>query len=138
MRDKKKKVINFSETFLNLEATVEAANAKLFGNLKTKLLVWLPVAAFLLTLFAFFVTLGVNYTSRNIWSREQLKAELLKDIDDRKSAALETRIKNIEEKNAAVFEARIKELELQLQKLSVKQATPEGRSGNSNAARRGR
>jgi deoxycytidine triphosphate deaminase len=84
VRGKREKMENFPETFLNLEATVQEASEPLFEDLKKKLIFWVPVGAFALALFAFLVTLGVNYTSRNIWSREQLKAELLSTVHHEK------------------------------------------------------
>jgi deoxycytidine triphosphate deaminase len=97
IEDKKQKALNFSETFLNLEATVKKVSKEVFGKSLDQLKLIVPVLAFLLAVFAFLVTLGVNYTARNVWSRDQLKAELLTDVQQQRQAQLEAKMKELEE-----------------------------------------
>jgi deoxycytidine triphosphate deaminase len=90
--DKKDKVMNFSDTFLNIAGNVD----ELFRNARNRAISVVVLFGFMLTAFSFLVTLGVNYTARNVWSRDQLKSELLNDIQQKKQADLEQRIKELE------------------------------------------
>ena len=94
IEDKKDKVMNFSETFLNIKGNVD----EVVKQAKNKAIVYASGLGVLLALFAFLVTIGVNYTSRYVWSKEQLKTELLDDVHQKKDAALEQKLKDLEDR----------------------------------------
>ncbi len=93
IEDKKDKVMNFSETFLNIKGNVDEVVKKA----RNKAIVYASGLGVLLALFAFLVTIGVNYTSRYVWSKEQLKTELLDDVHQKRDAALEQKLKDLED-----------------------------------------
>ncbi len=106
VKDRKKKVMNFSNTFLNVDKYIDKA---------AKSLVWkavggVAVASIVLAFFAFLVTIGINYTNRNVWSKADLKGEIKEELRNETS-----------QKNASNYEERIKNLELQIERLTANQ-----------------
>jgi dUTPase len=97
VRDRKKKVVNFADTFLNLDSTIKKATEPFLDTLRNRALIWLPLFAVMLTALAFAVTLGVNYTNRGYWSKEDVKAEIKQDLGLTKEGGLESRIKTLED-----------------------------------------
>jgi deoxycytidine triphosphate deaminase len=96
MKERKKKVINFAETFLNLDATIEKAMTPFLSNLKKNALIWVPLLAVFFTVLAFAVTLGVNYTNRGYWSKEDVKSEIKEELGLTKEGGLDSRLKTLE------------------------------------------
>jgi len=97
LSDRKKKVVNFADTFLNLEATIKKATEPFLDALRNRALVWIPLFAVMLTALAFAVTLGVNYTNRGYWSKDDVKAEIKQDLGLTKEGSVESRIKSLED-----------------------------------------
>ncbi|HEY6231474.1 MAG TPA: hypothetical protein VIW64_09420 [Pyrinomonadaceae bacterium] len=96
LRDKKKEVINFSNKFLNLESALEDAAKPVFAKFRTQALVLAPLLALMLAAFAFAVTLGVNYSNRGVWSKEDLKGEILREVVSTKNSKVDSHIEELE------------------------------------------
>jgi deoxycytidine triphosphate deaminase/uncharacterized small protein (DUF1192 family) len=97
VQERKRKVVNFAATFLNLDSTIKKAMEPFLQQLRNNALIWLPLFAFMLTAMAFAVTLGVNYTNRGYWSKEDVKAEIKQDLGLTREGSLESRIKSLED-----------------------------------------
>lgn len=93
LKEKKEKAINFAPQFLNLDSYIKDAtkqfNEEFMGNL-TKV-------SLLLALFSFLVALGVSWGSRSP-SKEELKSEIIKEVDATRDSRLVDKIKELEEK----------------------------------------
>jgi deoxycytidine triphosphate deaminase len=96
VKDRKKKVVNFADTFLNLDATIKKSMEPFRASLRNNALIWVPVFAILFTALAFAVTLGVNYTNRGFWSKEDVKAEIREELGLTKEGGLDSRVKTLE------------------------------------------
>ena len=75
---------HFSKTFLDLETTVanltQPVFEKSFGKWRAGLFVYVPLFALLLALLTFFMNAGTAYVSRNGANRDQIKAELRREM----------------------------------------------------------
>jgi deoxycytidine triphosphate deaminase len=110
VKDRKKKVMNFSNTFLNVDKYIDKATRSLFW----KAVGGVAVAAVVLSFFAFLVTIGINFTNRNVWSKADLKGEIKEELRGEAS-----------QKNINNYEERIKILELQIEKMTSNQTSQE-------------
>jgi deoxycytidine triphosphate deaminase len=96
LRDKEEKVLNFAETFLNLDATVREVSEPIVKNWKNELLKLIPLGAVGLALLAFAVTLGVNWVDRHVWSKEDIKHELRQDLREDSHKALQEQVDRLD------------------------------------------
>ena len=75
---------HFSKTFLDLETTVATLTQPVFEKglekWKVGLFFYVPGFAFILALLTFFMNAGTAYVSRNGANRDQIKAELRKEM----------------------------------------------------------
>lgn len=106
VKDRKKKVMNFSNTFLNIDKYIDKAAKSLFW----KAVGGVAVASIVLALFAFLVTIGINFTNRNVWSKADLKGEIKEELRNEAS-----------QKNTNNYEERIKTLEQQIERITANQ-----------------
>ncbi|MFP5262371.1 MAG: dCTP deaminase domain-containing protein [Blastocatellia bacterium] len=106
LADKKIRAQNFSDTFLNI-STLEQKVAQRIESVeqivttaKSEVRGWIGrgiiMATLLLTILPFLVTLGVDYTSRTGWTREQFRSEVINQVRQDKERELETQIKDLQ------------------------------------------
>jgi dUTPase len=103
VKNRKREVINFSSKFLNLQANVEEITKPVLDKFKTRALGTVTFLAFTLAFITFLLTVGVNFANRQVWSREyiereNIKAEILKEIGASREDALDSKIKELERK----------------------------------------
>lgn len=103
IRDHKKRAINFSDKFLNVESIATEASKKSFGEFKEQAFKTVPLMVFVLGVLTFLLTFGVNYANRYIWStddvrKENVKAELLRELGAARESELESKLKDLEQK----------------------------------------
>lgn len=105
LEEKKNKAINFAPQFLNLDLYIKEAAQKFNEEFKNTLWKVIPILAggiafiaLLITTFSFLVTLGVNYGNRHYWNREDLKSDIIKEVNSTHDSRLEEKIKELEEK----------------------------------------
>jgi len=122
---KKEAVATLSETFLHLPMNIKPLTDEVLSEWKKGLFTWLPALALVMTLLAFAVTLGVSYGGREVPSKEQLKAELTREIVDETQQKLKA-------EGLKDFEDRLKKLEEDARKAAqtaaVKRNTSSGGS----------
>lgn len=112
---KKEAVATLSETFLHLPMNIKPLTDEVLSEWRKGLFTWVPALALVMTLLAFAVTLGVSYGGREVPSKEQLKAELTREIVDETKEKLKT-------EGLKEFEGRLKKLEEDAQKAAQKAA----------------
>jgi deoxycytidine triphosphate deaminase len=88
---------NFSNSFLNITG-IEQKIIGAKGEVKRWLTVAAIIAGIVLAFFPFLVTLGVDYTSRTGWTKDQFKTEILKDVKEDREGTLEKKIQELENK----------------------------------------
>ena|ERR1035437_3470317 len=100
VRDKRRAVLqHLSATFLNLDATTNAALDKAYDRYKHKLFFWVPAFVLVLTLFAFLLNFG-NFLVVQRWLQpnDQTKAELLREKLEEQGKALADRNRILEDR----------------------------------------
>ena len=83
--DKRRKVTaHFSNTFLDLETNIKTLTSRVFDEAlnrwKAALFIYVPVVALYFAVLTFFVNAGTAYTSRLGANRDQIKAELRREM----------------------------------------------------------
>lgn len=120
VRARKGEAVAFmSETFLDLEGTIKKVADKILDEWKNGLIKWAALAGVTITLLAFGVTLGVTYSGREVPSKEQLKAELTREIVDETKQQLKA-------EGLRDFEDRIKKLEQEVREAKQKASAQQG------------
>ena len=115
LKEKKIQVLeHFSELFLNMSVVSRRAAAEVFGSWRKGLLTFVPVAAVVIALITFGVTVGVSYVDRRWPARDRLRDEV---VDELRATAL----KALEEQTAnhRALEEQIRQLQQQMQQVSA-------------------
>jgi dUTPase len=99
---KKKNLVNFSEKFLNLDTIIKDISTPIWKNLRNQALAVVPLFVLGLALITFLLTVTVNYANRYVWSaddvkKQNVKQEILKDIDRTRQDSLELKILKLEQ-----------------------------------------
>lgn len=94
IKDSKRKVLNFSDTFLNLEFAIQQITDKIFLRYTGGVI---AISAIILALYPFIVTLALDYLNHNSTSKEQMETEITQKIREEKQSLMESRIKQLEE-----------------------------------------
>ncbi len=112
---------HFSETFLNLEESVQRLTRpvaqRVFNEWRRLLFFYLPIAAFLVSVMAFFVTLGASYFSSRFatYPKDQITAEVRQAVKQEITSEVQSR-----DDQSQNVQQRLKLLEQQLVDLQTK------------------
>lgn len=101
LRDKKMDVVNFSSKFLNLDEIVKEISKPILGDFRDQALKFVTVLVLTLSVLTFFLTIGVNFANRIVWTedtkKESIKSEILKELAVSREGDLRLKIKELEQ-----------------------------------------
>src|SRR5262249_29880688 len=116
-RTKEEVAAYLAPTFLNMEATADAAAPKAFESFKNGLFIWATVATVIVALLAIFAPLGASNVEKLLQSRAEHQIQLQETIE-----------KKVEER----YESRLKTLSDEIDELK---RTAENRSNKANVSK---
>ena len=97
VKDKRRQVsVYLSETFLDIRKTSEAVTEKVLGEWRKSLFIWVPLCAACLAFFALLVNAGSSWATRFAAPKDQIKAELLVELQKEQIKVLESRLALLE------------------------------------------
>jgi deoxycytidine triphosphate deaminase len=100
LKTKRQKILNFSDTFLNLKPAIEKIASDVFWR-------YAGIAGFLLALFAILVSSTLTFLSRNVWSPVDIKASVLSEVRAAKIDALEKQVETLRQQLSQLQKASV-------------------------------
>lgn len=88
LKRKRQKILNFSDTFLNLKPAIEKIASGVFWK-------YAGISGFFLACFALLVTSGLTFLSRNVWAPGDIKSSVQSEVRASKVDTLEKQIDSL-------------------------------------------